>query len=510
PLAPVVDEATIELSPAEAEILPLPPEPLAGAGGEVATDPNVPIFPWQPMAPTPAERVWRMNAPGAAAPPQPPGLTPRGQQPQPPPEADLWRIVSFDQGGQDALSNSFEEALKRVDAHLENIVGLAPEAMVEAQVEEMVGPGAQAQAPLQPAPSGPPPPPVTGPQTGDIPAPSDETWSDSELSELEEFFGEEENDVAGDPSDPAEAARLRRQRLLRRAMENLGAPLGPRPPDAGVAGRPVPPSGPPTPTITPAPAISRTPEEQRLAEQIEGRFQQIRAGSDHFTTLGIGRDANRDVVKAAFLSLAKVFHPDRLPSSLSELAPKMTSVFEAVREAYEVLYDEGKRAAYLLALRAQGQAGPGRAPTGAGMQGPGARAASDAADIYKKGEVLFKKRDFSAAEEQYDRAYALDPRATYLAAKAWAIYMDPARKAEGARAKQLMNDAVTNDPLCDRGHYQLGVIARVEGDMERAERHFREAVKANPKHLEANQELRLIEMRRKNAPPKKGGGLFGR
>jgi hypothetical protein len=73
-----------------------------------------------------------------------------------------------------------------------------------------------------------------------------------------------------------------------------------------------------------------------------------------------------------------------------------------------------------------------------------------------------------------------------------------------------MNDAVTNDPLCDRGHYQLGVIARVEGDMERAERHFREAVKANPKHLEANQELRLIEMRRKNAPPKKGGGLFGR
>ncbi|WP_269744537.1 hypothetical protein [Stigmatella aurantiaca] len=41
--------------------------------------------------------------------------------------------------------------------------------------------------------------------------------------------------------------------------------------------------------------------------------------------------------------------------------------------------------------------------------------------------------------------------------------------------------------------------------MDRAERHFREAVRTNPKHLEANQELRLIEMRKKNTPPPKKG-----
>jgi Tfp pilus assembly protein PilF len=61
----------------------------------------------------------------------------------------------------------------------------------------------------------------------------------------------------------------------------------------------------------------------------------------------------------------------------------------------------------------------------------------------------------------------------------------------------MMQQAIELDPGCDRGHYQLGVIARVEGDMERADRHFREAVRANPRHLEANQELRLIEMRRR-------------
>jgi cytochrome c-type biogenesis protein CcmH/NrfG len=89
--------------------------------------------------------------------------------------------------------------------------------------------------------------------------------------------------------------------------------------------------------------------------------------------------------------------------------------------------------------------------------------------------------------------------------------MDPTRKAEGLTARQMMQKALTIDPTNDRAHYQLGVIGRVEGDMERAERHFREAVKSNPKHLEANQEIRLIEMRKKKAaePKKGGGGFFG-
>jgi hypothetical protein len=38
-------------------------------------------------------------------------------------------------------------------------------------------------------------------------------------------------------------------------------------------------------------------------------------------------------------------------------------------------------------------------------------------------------------------------------------------------------------------------------------------VRANPRHLEANQELRLIEMRKKKADPRNkgggGGGFFG-
>ncbi|NPC86588.1 DnaJ domain-containing protein, partial [Pyxidicoccus fallax] len=248
------------------------------------------------------------------------------------------------------------------------------------------------------------------------------------------------------------------------------------------------------------------PDEARLAQQIDQRFADVQARKDHFHTLGVSRDATREQVKTAFLNLAKLFHPDRLPPTMPQLAPKMTSVFEAIREAYEVLYDDARRKTYVQTLQAQ-QAQP-KTPAPTSPAAANARTAgrpdSSPDDLYKMGEVFFRKRDFTTALDHYERAYSMDPKPLYLAARAWAIYMDPARKADVPKAKQLMADAVRADPNCDRAHYQLGVIARVEGDMDRAERHFREAVRANSKHLEANQELRLIEMRKKN-PPKKGG-----
>jgi Flp pilus assembly protein TadD len=227
--------------------------------------------------------------------------------------------------------------------------------------------------------------------------------------------------------------------------------------------------------------LDATIVEKQLAAQIEARFAALSGKRDHFVILGVQESASKDQVKAAFLNLAKVFHPDRLPASLKEHAEKMSRVFEAIREAYEILGDDTKRAAYLAAQKA--------------AQGPTPTA--QAVEFFKVGDAQFKKRDFKGAEENFGKAHAIDQGATSLAARAWAIYMDPTRKAEGVAARKMMADALKLDPTCDRAHYQLGVIARVEGDMDRAEKHFKEAIAKNPKHLEAAQELRLIEMRKK-------------
>ncbi|MEA2783106.1 MAG: molecular chaperone DnaJ [Rhodospirillaceae bacterium] len=62
---------------------------------------------------------------------------------------------------------------------------------------------------------------------------------------------------------------------------------------------------------------------------------------DYYDTLGVSRDANAEQLKKAYRSLAMKFHPDRNPGDKSA-----EQKFKDVSEAYEVLKDDQKRAAY--------------------------------------------------------------------------------------------------------------------------------------------------------------------
>jgi molecular chaperone DnaJ len=62
--------------------------------------------------------------------------------------------------------------------------------------------------------------------------------------------------------------------------------------------------------------------------------------SDYYETLGVGRNASADEIKRAFRRLAMQYHPDR------NKEPGAEERFKAVNEAYEVLSDPDKRAAY--------------------------------------------------------------------------------------------------------------------------------------------------------------------
>jgi curved DNA-binding protein CbpA len=246
----------------------------------------------------------------------------------------------------------------------------------------------------------------------------------------------------------------------------------------------------PTPAPVPASPGPRSPAEQAFARQVEERFAGLAGERNRFDILGLHLEATREQVKAAFLDLVKVFHPDRLPANLADLVSKATAVFDSLREAQDYLQDDERRAFHAREMASLASGRP-------------LRDQAEAAEAYRAGEVALRRRDHSAAEAHFAEAYRLYPRAHVLAARAWAIYMDPNRKSDAAAARAMMVDALKEDSSCDRAHYQLGVIARVEGDVERAERHFREALKANPRHLESSQELRLIEMRKRGGPARK-------
>lgn len=75
---------------------------------------------------------------------------------------------------------------------------------------------------------------------------------------------------------------------------------------------------------------------------------------DFYEVLGVNKNASKDEIKSAYRKLAKQYHPD---VNKSPDAPKK---FEEIQEAYDVLYDDNKRAQYDqfgMAAFTQGAAG---------------------------------------------------------------------------------------------------------------------------------------------------------
>src|SRR6266567_4582676 len=62
---------------------------------------------------------------------------------------------------------------------------------------------------------------------------------------------------------------------------------------------------------------------------------------DYYEVLGIGRNASDEEVKRAYRKLAVKFHPDKNPDD-----PHAEEKFKELAEAYDVLMDADKRAAY--------------------------------------------------------------------------------------------------------------------------------------------------------------------
>ena len=100
------------------------------------------------------------------------------------------------------------------------------------------------------------------------------------------------------------------------------------------------------------------------------------AKRDFYEILGVAKNASDDDLKKAYRKLAMKYHPDRTPDS-KEAEEK----FKQAKEAYEILSDDNKRAAY----DRYGHAGVD--PNAAGMGGAGGAGFGDAfGDIF--GEIF--------------------------------------------------------------------------------------------------------------------------
>jgi curved DNA-binding protein CbpA len=282
---------------------------------------------------------------------------------------------------------------------------------------------------------------------------------------------------AGHRSDP-EVARARRQRLLARAMENMGVgPLSAGPKAAAAAH---------AASAAVASASARgapTPAEREVRSALEVALPLARE-ADLFARLGLQRGATTEEVKGAYLRLVKQFHPDRFGGpALADLQAGLRDVLSALNEAYATLSDRARRSDYL----ARSAAG-GRAATEA--------AASAARADFQKGEAARRTGDHARARIFFEAAVRADRRADYLVSLA-AETLASGKREDRERARRHLEEAM-KDPTCARAFLAAGVMAREDNEADRAESLFRASLRADPRSEEAARELRQIQGRRKN------------
>src|SRR5215470_14441313 len=122
----------------------------------------------------------------------------------------------------------------------------------------------------------------------------------------------------------------------------------------------------------------------------------------YYETLGLGRSAGPDEIKSAFRKLAKECHPDRNHGDATA-----EHKFKELNEAYDVLKDDQKRAAYdRFGHAAFENGGMGRGGAGAGFAGGG----FDFTDIFDEmfGEFMGGRRGQQSRGRGADLRYNME------------------------------------------------------------------------------------------------------
>ena len=172
------------------------------------------------------------------------------------------------------------------------------------------------------------------------------------------------------------------------------------------------------------------------------------AKKDFYEVLGVNRDASDDEIKKAYRKLAMKYHPDRNPDN-----PKAEEQFKEAKEAYEILSNAQKRAAY----DQYGHAGVDQ-QAGMGAGGFGGAGFSDAfGDIF--GDIFGGGRGgggrsnvYRGADLRYNLEITLEDAARGAETKIRIPTMDECEACDGSGAKK--GTKAETCPTC-HGHGQV-------------------------------------------------------
>ena len=262
-------------------------------------------------------------------------------------------------------------------------------------------------------------------------------------------------------------------------------------------------SQPPAPS-TPPIITRRNSSAERDLKIIEAQRKKILDTVDAlptqnlFQVLGLTETATTEDVQKAYVALAKIWHPDKLPAALTDVKAACATVFARLSEAHHTLSDKARRAEYEK-----------KHSGGATSDAEKAEIVSvlEAATNFQKAEVFLKKNDLVQCEEFARRASQGDPtQANYLALLAWVEALRPENQGkEATEAKiRMLDKAITLSEMCERAFFYRGMLLKRLDRGNLAIRDFKKAADLNPRNLDAAREVRLFNMRSGAQKPVRG------
>jgi len=223
-----------------------------------------------------------------------------------------------------------------------------------------------------------------------------------------------------------------------------------------------------------------------LVKKINDKYEQAKSG-DLWHVLEVEHDASVDVVKRSFITLAKVYHPDRVSGAGDEeLSHRMDVIFRRINEAHQVLSDPGARTEYDKKAAGGAEASEPR-PQEAKVQ-------------FHKAQVFLKKKDFTKAAEAIRWAIDMDPKnGDYKAYDAWITFMRNEKDSMRDKKNTLRAALLELAKEYKESFHTFRFLANVCKDLKDDEGYFKAlkvAHAVNPKDVGVSRELRLFKIRK--------------
>ncbi len=288
----------------------------------------------------------------------------------------------------------------------------------------------------------------------------------------------------------APALAAARNAEVLRALDTLRA-LGMLVVDGGALEAPAPHAG------RPSEATQEDPRVDRLSRALEAM-----EGVHPLEVLDLAtrnRVSEEDVANA-YREISRRYHPDfffNAPPAVRSLAE---SCFAKVNAAYDALRVPGglAEAKRFLEARTRGEAFVSE------KEHLTARVA------FRRGEQLFRARDYAGADPLFNEAARLDPltwpHAMYAAWCGWL-----AKRLSNAEAVAALDAVKAPEPLrAAEALVMAGTVLKQDGRVNEAVDRFRAALAKDPNNRDAQREIRLHELRNPPKAPPPFAGLLGR